>query len=155
MLWQNVGYVASVVSVDLALYAVVAALVGARRRTPELVVSARNAALSVTVLLTLVAVLEYLLISGDFRTLYVASVSNRAMPVFFKMTALWGSQAGSLLFWSWLMSLFSGAVLLRKWGKMRTLMPLHCCRDPDYIGLLYQSHFAYGRCWPRRSRPWA
>jgi cytochrome c-type biogenesis protein CcmF len=53
----------------------------------------------------------------------VAEVSNQAMPVFFKMTALWGSQAGSLLFWSWLMSLFSGAVLLRKWGNMRALMP--------------------------------
>ena len=120
----NVGYVALLLALILAIYAVVAGLVGARRRAPELVMSARNAALSVTVLLTLtVAVLEYLLISGDFRTLYVATVSNRAMPVFFKMTALWGSQAGSLLFWSWLMSLFSGAVLLRKWGKMRTLMP--------------------------------
>jgi cytochrome c-type biogenesis protein CcmF len=120
----NVGYVALLLALVLSLYAAVAALVGARRRVPELVMSARNAALAVTGLLTLaVVVLEYLLISGDFRTLYVAEVTNRAMPLFFKMTALWGSQAGSLLFWSWLMSLFSGAVLLRKWGKMRTLMP--------------------------------
>ncbi|UCC88948.1 MAG: heme lyase CcmF/NrfE family subunit [Anaerolineales bacterium] len=120
----NIGYVALLLALVLALYATVAALVGARRRMPELVMSARNAALTVTGLLTLsVVILEYLLILGDFRTLYVAEVSNRAMPVFFKMTALWGSQAGSLLFWSWLMSLFGGAVLLRKWGKMRTLMP--------------------------------
>jgi len=120
----NVGYVALLLALVLSLYAAVAALVGARRRVPELVMSARNAALAVTGLLTLaVVILEYLLISGDFRTLYVAEVTNRAMPLFFKMTALWGSQAGSLLFWSWLMSLFSGAVLLRKWGKMRTLMP--------------------------------
>ena len=120
----NVGYVALLLALVLSLYAAVAALVGARRRVPELVMSARNAALAVTGLLTLAVVtLEYLLISGDFRTLYVAEVTNRAMPLFFKMTALWGSQAGSLLFWSWLMSLFSGAVLLRKWGKMRTLMP--------------------------------
>jgi cytochrome c-type biogenesis protein CcmF len=120
----NVGYVALLLALVLSLYAAVAALVGARRRVPELVVSARNAALAVTGLLTLaVAILVYLLASGDFRTLYVAEVSNRAMPLFFRITALWGSQAGSLLFWSWLMSLFSGAVLLRKWGKMRTLMP--------------------------------
>ncbi len=120
----NIGYVALLLALVLALYATVAALVGARWRMPELVMSARNAALTVTGLLTLsVVILEYLLILGDFRTLYVAEVSNRAMPVFFKMTALWGSQAGSLLFWSWLMSLFGGAVLLRKWGKMRTLMP--------------------------------
>ncbi len=120
----NVGYGALLLALVLALYAAVVALVGARRRAPELVMSARNAALTVTGLLTLaVVILEYLLISSDFRTMYVAEVTNRAMPLFFKMTALWGSQAGSLLFWSWLMSIFSGAVLLRKWGKMRTLMP--------------------------------
>jgi cytochrome c-type biogenesis protein CcmF len=120
----NIGYAALLLALVLALYAAVAALVGARRRVPELVLSARNAALTVTGLLTLaVVVLEYLLVSGDFRTLYVAEVTNRAMPIFFKITALWGSQAGSLLFWSWLMSLFGGAVMLRKWDKMRTLMP--------------------------------
>ena len=120
----SVGYVALLLAMVLALYAAVVAVVGARRRVPELVMSARNAALSVAGLLTLaVAVLEYLLISGDFRTQYVAEVTNRAMPLFFKATALWGSQAGSLLFWSWLMSLFGAAVLLRKWGAMRTLMP--------------------------------
>jgi cytochrome c-type biogenesis protein CcmF len=120
----NIGYAALLLALVLALYAAVAALVGARRRVPELVLSARNAALTVTGLLTLtVVVLEYLLIIGDFRTLYVAEVTNRAMPLFFKVTALWGSQAGSLLFWSWLMSLFAGAVMLRKWDKMRTLMP--------------------------------
>jgi cytochrome c-type biogenesis protein CcmF len=120
----NLGYVALLLALVLSVYAAVAALVGVRRRVPELVTSARNAALAVTGLLTLATIiLEYLLVSGDFRTLYVAEVTNRAMPLFFKMTALWGSQAGSLLFWSWLMSLFSGAVMLRKWGKMRTLMP--------------------------------
>jgi len=120
----NVGYVALLLALVLSIYAAIAALVGARRQMPALVLSARNAALAVTGLLTLaVIVLEYLLISGDFRSLYVAEVSNRAMPIFFKMTALWGSQAGSLLFWSWLMSLFGGAVLLHKWGNMRTLMP--------------------------------
>jgi cytochrome c-type biogenesis protein CcmF len=78
----NVGYVALLLALVLSIFAAVAALVGARRRVPELVMSARNAALAVTGLLTLaVVILVYLLISGDFRTLYVAEVSNRAMPV--------------------------------------------------------------------------
>jgi cytochrome c-type biogenesis protein CcmF len=120
----NVGYVALLLALVVAVYATAAALVSARRRISELALSARNAALSVAGLLTLaVLVLEYLLIVSDFRTQYVAQVTNRAMPLFYKVTALWGSQAGSLLFWSWLMSLFGAAVLLRKWGPMRTLMP--------------------------------
>jgi cytochrome c-type biogenesis protein CcmF len=120
----DLGYAALLLALVLAVYASVAAWVGERRHASELVVSARNGALVVAVLLTLAVVIEfYLLLSGDFRTLYVAQVTNRAMPAFFKLTALWGSQAGSLLFWSWLMSLFGAAVVLGQWGRMRPLMP--------------------------------
>ena len=120
----DIGYAALLLGLVLSLYAAVAAWVGDRRRLPELVLSARNAALAVAGLLTLaVAIEEYLLLTGDFRTQYVAQVTNRAMPAFFKLTALWGNQAGSLLFWSWLMSLFGAAAVLGQWGKMRSLMP--------------------------------
>jgi len=120
----QLGYAASLLALVLALYASVAAWVGSRRHLPELVLSARNAALAVAILLTVAVTLEVLLLlSGDFRTLYVAQVTNRAMPPFFKLTALWGSQAGSLLFWSWLMSLFVAAAVLRQWDRMQRLMP--------------------------------
>ena len=120
----QIGYAASLLALALALYASVAAWAGGRRRRPELVLSARNATLAVAALLTLAVTLEVLLLlSGDFRTLYVAQVTNRAMPAFFKLTALWGSQAGSLLFWSWLMSLFAAAAVLRRRGRMQRLMP--------------------------------
>jgi cytochrome c-type biogenesis protein CcmF len=108
----------------LALYGTVVALVGARRQMPELVLSARNAAFGVAGFITLaVVILEYLLITGHYQTKYVYETSNRAAPLFFRMTALWGSQDGSLLFWSWLMSIFAAVVLLRKWGSMRLMIP--------------------------------
>jgi len=120
----HVGYAALLLALALSLYAGAAAWVGERRRLPELVLSARNATLAVAGLLTLAVAIEIgLLISGDFRTEYVAQVTNRAMPTFFKVTALWGNQAGSLLFWSWLMSLFGAAVVLGNWGRVRVLMP--------------------------------
>jgi cytochrome c-type biogenesis protein CcmF len=120
----DVGYVALLLALVMAVYAGVTAWVGDRRRAPEMVVSARNGVLAVAALLTFCVTVElYLLLSGDFRTLYVAEVTNRAMPAFFKLTALWGSQAGSLLFWSWLMSLFGAAVMLVQWGRMRPFMP--------------------------------
>ena len=125
----NVGYVALLLALVISIYAAVAALVGARRRTPELVMSARNAALAVTGLLTLaVVILEVLLISGDYRTLYVAEVSNQAMPVFFKMTALWGSQGGGL---ATQMGQYAHAYALRHRG------------DPGYTSILHW--FDFGR----------
>ncbi len=120
----TIGYVAISLALFLAVYAAVIAVVGAQRRITELVTSARNAAFGVTGLITLaVVVIEYLLITGHYQTKYVSEVSNRAAPVFYRMTALWGGQDGSLLFWSWLMSIFAALVLLRKWGSMRILMP--------------------------------
>jgi cytochrome c-type biogenesis protein CcmF len=45
------------------------------------------------------------------------------MPLYLKITALWGGQAGSLVFWSWLLSLFASAVTLRKWDRDREFLP--------------------------------
>ncbi|MCB0169595.1 MAG: heme lyase CcmF/NrfE family subunit [Anaerolineae bacterium] len=120
----HIGYVAVTLAMVLALYATVVALVGAKRRQPELVASARNAAFGVAALLTLaVIILETLLLTGHFQTKYVYETSNHAAPLFFLITALWGSQNGSLLFWSWLMSMFGALALFQKWGSMRQMMP--------------------------------
>ncbi len=120
----NVGYIATALAFALAIYAAVVAIIGARRRMPEMIASARNAAFAVTALITVaIVIIEYLLITGHYQTQYVYEVSNRAAPLFYRITALWGGQNGSLLFWSWLMSIFASAVLLRKWGPMRVLMP--------------------------------
>ena len=120
----DIGYVAVVLALVLSIYATVVAVVGARRRLPELISSARNAAFGVTGFLTLsIIIIEYLLITGHYQTQYVYEVSNRAAPLFYRSTALWGGQDGSLLFWSWLMSIFTAIVLLKNWGTMRTMMP--------------------------------
>lgn len=120
----DIGYVAMSLAFALAVYATVTAVVGARRLMPELVVSARNAAFGATGMLTIaIAILVYLLVTGHFQTKYVFEVTNRAAPLFYRVTALWGGQSGSLLFWSWLMSLFTALALLRKWASMRPLMP--------------------------------
>jgi len=120
----DLGYVALLLAFVLSIFAALAAWWGEHRRTIELVLSARNAVLAVAGLLTLAIALElYLLLSSDFRVMYVAQVTNRAMPAFFKLTALWGGQAGSLLFWSWLMSLFAAVAVISSWQRTRILIP--------------------------------
>ena len=107
-----------------SLYALIASLVGGRNKNAALVESARNAAVVVWPLLTLAALmLIVFLVNADFNVAYVWSVIDRSMPTYLRITALWGSQAGSLLFWSWLMSTFNAAVMLRNWDRERALMP--------------------------------
>lgn len=120
----EIGYITLLLALGAAVYAIVAAVIGARRRYPELVLSARHAVVAVAGLVTLaVGVLEYAFLKNDFTLEYVASNSSRAQPLFYKVTALWGGQEGSLLFWTWILSIFSIGVVLRKWRQNRELMP--------------------------------
>jgi cytochrome c-type biogenesis protein CcmF len=120
----NFGFTALVIALGCAIYAAVMALLGAARRRSAWVESAHNAALLTWPLITLGAgMLVVLLVTDQYQINYVHSVTSRAMPLYLKITALWGGQAGSLLFWSWLMSTFAAIVMLRKWDRDRALMP--------------------------------
>src|SRR5689334_23023674 len=74
-----------------------------------------------TVALVAAAVLclAYAFVSHDFRTRYVAHYSDRSMSVGYLLTALWGGQDGSLLWWLFLLSLYIGACV--KWLGKRYL----------------------------------
>jgi cytochrome c-type biogenesis protein CcmF len=114
----DLGFGLLVVTFISAIYSVVAAIYGDNRKDFRWVESARRAMLLSFPLTTLtVAVLLYLLASNHFEVQYVYSVTSLSMPMYLKLTALWGGQSGSLLFWAWLLSIFSSAVTLRKWDR--------------------------------------
>ena len=86
--------------------------------------SARRATLLTVPFLTIsVVIVTYSLFVMDFSLAYVVDVSSQAMSPFLRLTALWGGQSGSVLFWAWLMAGFVAVVLWRKWDRDRDLMP--------------------------------
>lgn len=120
----NFGYGSLIITFLVSIYGAVAAYLGARRRESTWVDSARNAMLLTFPLLTIAALtIIYLLISGHYEVQYVTEVTSNSMPIYLRITALWGGQAGSLIFWSWLMSAFASAVTLRKWDRDREFLP--------------------------------
>jgi len=120
----HVGYFSLVLTFLVALYGAGAAAYGAIRRKTEFVESARHAMLLSWPLVTVsVLAIVWLLVSGDFQVRYVYSTTSNDMPIYLKVTALWGGQAGSLVFWSWLMAAFASAASLRKWDRDRELLP--------------------------------
>src|ERR671922_2125356 len=120
----NFGFGVLFITFLVALYSVFAAIYGERRQIPEMVESARRAMLLTWPLLTLAAaVLIYLLVNNHYEVQFVYEVTSRAMPTYLKITAWWSGQAGSILFWSWLMSAFTSLVTLRKWDRDREFLP--------------------------------
>src|SRR5512134_2929847 len=145
----NFGYGILVITFLVTLYSVFAAIYGDRKQIPAMVESARRAMLLTWPLLTLTAgVLIYLLVNNHFEVQFVYEVTSRSMPSYLKVTAWWGGQAGSLLFWSWLMSAFASLVTLRKWDRDREFLPwvifVACVTMAFFIGMnvFFENPFA-------------
>jgi cytochrome c-type biogenesis protein CcmF len=120
----HIGYFALVLAFVAALYGAGAAAYGSLRRRPAFVESGRHAMLLTWPLVTVAAAsIITLLVTEHFEVGYVAQVTSRAMPTYLRVTALWGGQPGSLVFWSWLMSAFATAASLRRWERDRELLP--------------------------------
>src|SRR5579859_6084877 len=120
----ELGIVVTALALLCAVFGMAASAYGAAKGQERWVSSARNAALLTWPLLTIACItLIAAQITGEFNIQYVYSVTDVNEPLFFKITALWGGQAGSLLFWAWVMSTFTGASILLNWRIERRLMP--------------------------------
>jgi cytochrome c-type biogenesis protein CcmF len=117
----TLGFGFLVITFILALYGVGAAVYAIVRRDKAWAESARLAMLAVFPILSVsILSLLALLVMGDMQVEYVYNVISHSMPVYLKLTALWGGQAGSLLFWSWLVSLFAFLAGLRRTSDLDT-----------------------------------
>src|SRR5919198_6351025 len=111
---DRIGTFALALALGVSVYGIGAAGVGARRRRPVLVESARTSAYSLfgLVLAANGAMLAAIL-SNDFAIRYVAENSSRATPTFFKVLSLWSADEGSLLLWNLILAGFLAAVAYR------------------------------------------
>jgi len=70
--------------------------------------------------------LFWALATNDFTLSYVAGHSARSMPLHYRLGALWGGQAGSLLLWGWMLTVYGAVAVLGNRNQNRTLMPWVC-----------------------------
>ncbi len=95
-----IGFSAVAVALALAVWGIFAAVIGERKRRPDLIDSARSATYATLVLLLLANLaMVYGLVTHDFSIGYVAQVGSRATPTFYTVISLWGALEGSILFW--------------------------------------------------------
>jgi len=103
-------------------YTFTLAIASARR--PHLQRSVRWATLATVALVACtVFLLAYAFQAHEFSIRYVARYSDRSMSPIYLWTALWGGQDGSLLWWTFLSSLYIGGFTLWIGDKLRPLQP--------------------------------
>jgi cytochrome c-type biogenesis protein CcmF len=65
-------------------------------------------------------------VSNDFQLAYVAQHSARSMELQYRVAALWGGQAGSLLLWLWMLTAYAAAGAWVHRNTQKRLMPWFC-----------------------------
>ena len=154
----EIGLVSLALAFSLAIYALIASVAGVRRRRGDLMHSGRNAALltfPAALLATMMLVIA--LMTEQYQLSYVWSVTDPQTPAIYRLTALWGSQRGSLLFWSLLMSLFIFVAIWLHWRREPRWMPYAtACMTATlafFLGLSLFLENPFERWWILPDRP--
>ena len=108
----------------VCVYGVGASIYGARARRREWAESGRRAVYALAGIVTVAfVVLEAAFLRSDFSFDVVASHSSTTTPAFYRATAIWSSQQGSLLLWILLLALWSSLALHIARGRLREVTP--------------------------------
>jgi cytochrome c-type biogenesis protein CcmF len=108
----------------LAVAGIVAGVAAGTGRRPDWTRVAERAVFGVFGFVSLaMAALFYALATNDFQLAYVATHSARTMPLQYRLAALWGGQAGSLLLWVWMLLAYGTAAVWANRRANRSLMP--------------------------------
>jgi cytochrome c-type biogenesis protein CcmF len=103
----------------------------ARGRTDWMAVARPAAALLCLFVVAAFACLTASFVNHDFSVLYVASNSNSALPIYYRLSAVWGGHEGSMLLWllmlcGWTLAVsrFSGHLPLPVLARILSVMGL-------------------------------
>ncbi|MDR2401743.1 MAG: cytochrome c biogenesis protein CcsA [Deferribacteraceae bacterium] len=111
---MNIGQTVQFLGVITGIIAFASLIYAISIKSESIFKLARYLAALQTFFITLaVLALLHALVGSDFRFLYVASYTDRSLPLVYKLSALWAGQSGSMLFWSFLASICASVELFR------------------------------------------
>ena len=113
----ELGHFALAMALALALAQAVFPLVGAHRGDRTWMAIAKPAARAQCLFVALAfAALAWAFADNDFSIAYVATNSNSALPLAYRLSAIWGAHEGSLLLWVLILALWTAAVTYKSKG---------------------------------------
>ncbi len=108
----ELGQLALILAMLLALAQSILPLVGAWRGNRALMAVARPAAAGQAVFVAMAfGILAWAFLRFDFSVQYVADNSNLALPWYYRFAAVWGAHEGSLLLWILILNLWTMALV--------------------------------------------
>ena len=107
----ELGHFALILALSMALAQSVMPLIGAHKGKAAWMALARPSARGQFIFVAIAyACLTHAFVTDDFSVLLAARHSNTALPLVYKLTAVWGNHEGSILLWSLILSGWTLAV---------------------------------------------
>eukprot|EP01034_Spumella_vulgaris_P006832 gene6832-8714_t len=107
----ELGHFSLILALAVALVQAVLPLVGAQQDRAAWMAVARPAARAQCLFLVVAyACLTHAFVVSDFSVALAANHSNTALPLIYRITAVWGNHEGSILLWSLILSGWTVAV---------------------------------------------
>lgn len=130
----ELGNFALILAFCLSILLGVLPMIGAARGNVIWMGLARPLTAGVFVFLSIsLFILGYSFVTDDFSVQFVANHSNTMLPIYYKITAVWGGHEGSFLFWTWMLggwmlavAIFSKAMPDEFVARVLAIMGLIC-----------------------------
>jgi cytochrome c-type biogenesis protein CcmF len=109
----EIGQLALSLALAVSLFLAATALYGAHKSDQTMMAFARPASQSLALLVALAfGCLVHAFVVNDFSVAYVATNSNSALPLQYRVAGAWGGHEGSLLLWTLMLGVWMTAVSL-------------------------------------------
>lgn len=129
----EIGQFALIVALAVSLVLGVLPLWGSINGNSQYIAVAKPAVYTQFILMGVsFACLVYAFVTDDFSVKYVTTTSNSALPMLFKVSAVWGGHEGSLLLWGYILSIWTFCVALFS----RSIPPVMLARVLGVLGLV-------------------
>lgn len=120
----EIGHLAVIMALVLSAVGIVTPMIGLKRQNGVWIQIGKQAVTANFVLLSIgMATMIYSYATQDYSVKYIAATSNSRLPMFYKVAGLWGGHEGSLLLWSWILSLYCMMAVWIHWKTQPVVMP--------------------------------
>ncbi|WP_102345483.1 heme lyase CcmF/NrfE family subunit [Bacillus sp. Marseille-P3661] len=108
----------------ISIYAIIAFIVGIRKQNQKWINSGKNSVL-VMFFLTSIAMtlLFYALGTSQMQFKYVSGYTSSDLPLIYKLCALWAGNAGSLLLWTFFLTMYNAMITFSNKMKGNPMVP--------------------------------
>lgn len=120
----DLGYLALILALAVAVYSLVVQIFGIKSEDRRLKESAKGGILAIAILVSVASLaLITLLVKSDFSVLYVYQYTSKSLPLFYKVSAFWAGNSGSLLLWALVLTIYAAIVAYSQRHKDDKTMP--------------------------------